>query len=76
MAKKFVRVKQTYYVDCIMDIKDGETEQHIYDRIHEHCINAGGFENVIVQDGGITFKVKWFHETPTKKDEDTYEVID
>lgn len=74
MAKHFVRIKQEFYIDAIIDINKNETNNSIYNRIKDHIDNNGGAESIIVLGGNITFeKLK---RKPTEEDEDTYECID
>ena len=74
MAKKFVRIKQTFYVDAIMDIAKGETSESIQQRVEDHLESNGGAETVIVLGGNVTTEV--LKRKPTLADEDSYECID
>lgn len=72
--KKFVKIKQEFWVTAIMDIPEGESEEKTLQRIEKHCENEGGAENVITLGGEITFKT--LRRKPTEKDEDNFECID
>ena len=72
--KEFVRIKQTFYVDAIIETTEDEDDISIYKRIKEHLKHNGGAETVICQGGDIDFKR--LKRKPTEEDEDTYECID
>ena len=72
--KQFIRIKQTFYVDAIIEVAEDEDDVSIHKRIKEHLKHSGGAEAVINQGGDIDFKR--LRRKPTEEDEDTYECID
>jgi len=74
MPKRFVRIKQMFYVDAIMDIGPDETEESIKERVFRHLENNGGANTVINQGGDISLRIGIMR--PTKADEDAFECID
>ena len=73
MAKKFVKLTQTYNVTTIMDIKKNESKDHIMQRIQNH-LDENGDDEVICLGGEVTFEI--LDEKPTKTDEYDFEMID
>lgn len=74
MAKRFIKITQTFTCTAIMDIEDGESPESIMNRIKTHCKNAGGEDVVINQGGQIGYEL--CSDRPTTNDEETYECID
>ena len=79
MAKRFVKITQTFTCTAIMDISPDDTPDVIIRRIKNHCENNGGPETVICDGGNIDYTLCCEADgfgTPTSADEEKYECID
>lgn len=76
MAKKFIKITQTYNTIAIMDVKKNETYENIQKRILDYINNAGGPESVIVNGGEIRHEIMNMDHEPNKEDEESFECID
>ena len=75
MAKRFVKIKQTFYTTAIMDIEKDEHLSSVVERIRTHCEeDPAGYEGVICQGGDI--EVEILPKKPCRADEDAFECID
>ncbi len=72
--KKFIRIKQSYYVDAIIDVAKDEDMNSIENRVETHIKENGGADSIIVLGGDITVQI--LKRKPKLSDEDKYECID